>query len=325
MKDILNIKNLRVNISSSGKIFKVIDDISLNIKEKSTLGLVGESGCGKTMTALSIMRLLPGQAEVISGEIFFNNEDVLKFNKGLLRDIRGNKVAMVFQEPGSALNPVFTIGEQLKEAVLAHRKMTKQKAKDYVLDLISKVKLRNPEFIFNSYPHNLSGGMKQRVMIAMGISLNPKLLILDEPTTSLDVTVQAHILELIEELKSELGISILFITHNLGIVARLADEISIMYAGKIIERADKNEIFYNTRHPYTKGLLLSLPNLGEKKNRLDAIKGEAPDLSNIPSGCPFHPRCPLKIEICEQKIPEYREITTNHFSRCHLAEKVTPN
>ena len=309
MADILKIENLKVDIESDNRIYKVINDISLTIEENSTLGLVGESGCGKTMTALSILKLLPPKATIKGGRIYFNGADILKKSETDLRSLRGKEISMVFQEPSSALNPVFTIGEQIKETVLAHNKDGKINLKDYCLGLLAKVKLRNPEFVFNSYPHNLSGGMRQRAMIAMVLALKPKLLILDEPTTALDVTIQAQILKLIEGLQSEFKMAVLFITHNLGIVAKITKKISIMYAGKIVEEADATAVFYDTKHPYTKGLLESIPFLGIKAKRLAAIKGEAPDLSAIPSGCPFHPRCPLKVDHCVSNVPDSREVS----------------
>ncbi len=322
MKNILEVKDLTVKIDSIDKSFNVINDVNLSIEDNATLGVVGESGCGKTMTALSIMGLLAAQAKPVKGEIVFDGVDLLKKDKGYMRNIRGKDISIVFQEPATALNPVFTIGEQVSEAILAHKDLPKKEVKDILFDLFKRVKLNNPYFIYNSYPHSLSGGMKQRVMIAMAIALRPKLLILDEPTTALDVTVQAHILSLIEDLKRDFKMAIIFITHNLGIVARISDKIAVMYSGRVMELATKEEIFHNTKNPYTKGLLESIPPVGNPAKRLKAIKGEAPSMLAIPQGCPFHPRCPMAIDICKTIVPEYREIVKGHFSKCHLAEKV---
>ncbi len=297
-----------------------MDGVSFNIDEGETLGLVGESGCGKSVTALSIMRLIsspPGK--VVGGEILFRGKDLLKLNGAAMRKIRGNEISMIFQEPMTSLNPVFTIGNQIGEAIRLHQGLGKKETKEKTVEMLRLVRIADPERRISDYPHQLSGGMRQRVMIAMALSCNPSLLIADEPTTALDVTIQAQILELMSELQEKLGMSLLLITHDLGVVAEQADEVAIMYAGKIVERAETKDIFNRPQHPYTVGLLNSLPGVGGlKKKRLVAIPGVVPSPLELPSGCRFRDRCPKAAGRCAEAEPELEEKVKEHWAACYF-------
>jgi len=281
---------------------------------------VGESGCGKSVTALSILRLVPSPpGRIVGGEILYRGRDLLKLDKESMRRIRGNEISMIFQEPMTSLNPVFTIGDQIGEAIRLHQGLNKRETRAKTIDMLRLVKIADPESRVDDYPHQLSGGMRQRVMIAMALSCNPSLLIADEPTTALDVTIQAQILELMEELQAELGMALLLITHDLGVVAERADEVAIMYAGKIVERTTAKEIFSRPLHPYTVGLLNSLPGAsGQKKKRLAAIPGVVPSPLELPSGCRFRDRCPRAAEICAQVQPELVEKERGHWAACYF-------
>jgi len=322
----LKIKDLSVDFYKGGKRIQALRNVSLNLKRNEILGIVGESGCGKSTLALSVLKLIPErEGKILSGEVLFKEEDLLKLSDERLLEIRGGKISIIFQDPFTSLNPVFRIGKQISESFALHRKEEPftSRMDEEVIRLLELVKMPRPEDVIWSYPHQLSGGMQQRVMIAMALSSNPEILIADEPTTALDVTVQKEILDLLTELQKKLGLSILLITHDFGIVAQVCQRVLVMYAGIIVEEAFTHEIFRKPLHPYTRGLLESLPSRkgpvssprGEKR-RLKAIPGQVPDPSNLPSGCKFHPRCPMVIDGCKPEEPVLREIAINHWVRC---------
>jgi oligopeptide/dipeptide ABC transporter ATP-binding protein len=317
---VISIENLVVRFKGPYGIGTAVDDISFSINAKESLGIVGESGCGKTVTALSILRLLPEPpAEVFNGKIMFNGKDLLGMNNRELQSIRGDRIAMIFQEPMTALNPVFTIGNQVGEVFRVHRKVSKAEARDRAIEMLSQVGIPDPGKRVDNYPHQMSGGMRQRAMIAMALALNPTLLIADEPTTALDVTVQAQILDLMENLKEKFDTSIMLITHDLGIVAQHTQRIIVMYAGKIVEEGMVTEIFDNPSHPYTKCLIGSIPKItsGNGK-RLTEIPGLVPALHEKPAGCLFHPRCPEVFGDCKYIVPDFRNISPTHKAACLL-------
>lgn len=305
-ENLLEVKNLKTYFYTDDGVVKSVDGVSFEVKKGKTLGIVGESGCGKSITSLSIMQLVetpPGK--IVDGEIIYEGEDLLKKNKDEMRKIRGGQIAMIFQEPMTSLNPVFTVGQQITEALQIHMKLDKHKAKERAIEMLKLVKIPLAEKRFNEYPHQLSGGMRQRVMIAMALSCNPKLLICDEPTTALDVTIQAQILDLINELKEKLGTSIMMITHDLGVIAEVADDVMVMYAGKIVEQGTADDIFESPKHPYTHGLMNCIPKLyDENQERLTVIKGMVPSFDQMPKGCAFCPRCTEAKKICQEKMPE---------------------
>lgn len=309
-ENLLEVKNLKTYFFTDGGVVKSVDDVSFNVKPGKTLGVVGESGCGKSITSLSIMQLVetpPGK--IVGGEIIYNGENLLNKDKDEMRKIRGGEIAMIFQEPMTSLNPVFTVGQQIMEALMIHTDMDKTKAKERAIEMLKLVRIPLAEKRFNEYPHQLSGGMRQRVMIAMALSCNPKLLICDEPTTALDVTIQAQILDLINELKEKLGISIMMITHDLGVIAEVADDVMVMYAGKIVEYGTADQIFETPMHPYTHGLMNCIPKLNdEEETRLHVIPGMVPSPDRMPKGCAFCPRCSEAKKICEEKMPELMEV-----------------
>jgi oligopeptide/dipeptide ABC transporter ATP-binding protein len=326
MADLLQVKNLQTSFFTPEGEVRAIDGVSFEIGEGKTLGLVGESGCGKSVTSLSIMRLIqspPGK--IVGGEIIYRGRDLLKLNNEAMRKIRGNEISMIFQEPMTSLNPVFTVGNQIGEAIKLHQGLGKRETRQKTIEMLRLVKIADPESRVDSYPHQLSGGMRQRVMIAMALSCNPSLLIADEPTTALDVTIQAQILELMKELQQKIGgMALLLITHDLGVVAEQADEVAIMYAGKIVERANTKAIFSRPFHPYTVGLLNSLPGAtGQKKKRLDAIPGVVPNPLHLPSGCRFRDRCPRAADLCAQSEPELVEKEPGHTVACHFPHTET--
>lgn len=324
MGKLLEIRDLRVSFGTEAGRLEAISGVSLSVSKKKTVCIVGESGCGKTVTALSILKLIPEPpGKIESGEILFDGKNLLTLSESELREIRGGRVSMIFQEPISSLNPVFTVGDQIGEAIKAHENISNSAVKDRVIELLKLVQIPIPDQRFKSYPHELSGGMCQRVMIAMALSCNPELLIADEPTTALDVTIQAGILELLEELQERLDMSILLITHDLGIVAEVADEVYVMYAGKIVEHAETVELYTNTKHPYTVGLLNSLPRADQpRKSALRAIGGVVPALGEYPQGCRFADRCPMVVDKCREEEPMLRDLGRNHSSACHRAEEV---
>jgi len=313
--NLLEIKNLQLDFGKGTEALRAVDGVSLNIRAGETVCLVGESGCGKTVTALSIARLVPvPPANYVGGEILLNGSDVLEMSNGRLREIRGGVVSYIFQEPGAALNPVFRIGNQIKESLKLHRpgKATNEE----VIRLLKLVGIPAPELRIKNYPFEMSGGMQQRVMIAMALASEPKLLVADEPTTALDVTIQAQILELLHALKQRLGMAILLITHNLGIVGDMADRVAVMYAGQIVELAPAKELLRRPLHPYTKALMASVPKLRGDADRLSAIPGNVPRIGNFPAGCRFTPRCPIAKSECSEKIPDLVEVEPGRFVRC---------
>lgn len=315
MDNLLEIRNLKTYFYLENGVAKVIEDVLLEIREGETLALVGESGCGKTVLALSILNLVLPPGKIVEGQINFQGKNLLELSYKELQMRRGKDMAMVFQEPLSSLNPVLTVGYQITESLVYHLSLTKEKAKERAIELLEKVELPQPAMRFYDYPHQLSGGMRQRVCLAMALSCNPKLLILDEPTTALDVTIQAQILGLIKRIKAE-KISIILITHDLAIVQDLADKVAIMYAGKILEEALASEIFKSPVHPYTFGLLNSVPDLEHPKKLLKAIPGIVPEPINKPPGCPFHPRCERRIEPCDKNFPEETKVSQTHSVWC---------
>jgi oligopeptide/dipeptide ABC transporter ATP-binding protein len=317
MYNVLEVKNLSVGFSSFGESVNIVNDVSFEIAGAETIGIVGESGCGKSMTALAIMRLIKSPPGVIGGGINLLGRDLLKLGETEMRQIRGNEISMIFQEPMTSLNPVITIGKQLAEVFRFHRGMNKREARELSVEMLRKVKIASPEQRMDEYPHQLSGGMRQRVMIAMALSCNPKLLIADEPTTALDVTIQAQILDLMKELGRDLGTSIMLITHDLGVVSEICSRALIVYCGRIVEEAPSGDIFERPLHPYTKGLLASLPHRDGGK-RLHVIPGSVPSPRNFPEGCPFHPRCEDAADICKTETPLYAEAYPKHRVRCWM-------
>jgi oligopeptide transport system ATP-binding protein len=303
---ILEMKNLKTHFFTHDGQVPAVDGVSLKIRKGETLCIVGESGSGKSVTAMSIMKLIPTPpGKYLDGEIIFKGEDLLKKSNDEMRNIRGNDIAMIFQEPMTSLNPVFTVGDQIMEAIMLHQKLDKTAAREAAIEMLKKVGIPLPEKRVDEYPHQLSGGMRQRVMIAMGLSCNPMLLIADEPTTALDVTIQAQILDLMRKMKKDSDGSILFITHDLGVVAEMADNVMVMYAGKVMEQGSAKEIFEHAVHPYTKGLLKSIPTLDSNKNKaLHTIDGMVPSMYNLPQGCAFWPRCEYAMDICKEKKPQ---------------------
>lgn len=324
MEDLLlQVKDLKTYFYTDDGIVKAVDGIDFTIKKGETLGMVGESGCGKSVSALSILQLVqdpPGK--IINGEIWFKGEDLLKKKPEQMRKIRGNDISMIFQEPMTSLNPVYTIGEQISEAIILHQKLNKGNALEKTVEMLKLVGIANPERRVHGYPHELSGGQRQRVMIAMALSCNPDLLIADEPTTALDVTIQAQILELIKKLKDEIGMAVLMITHNLGVIAEVSDHVVVVYAGKAVEYADVTSIFKHPKHPYAMALQKSIPQLTDKPGvKLEVIEGNIPDPLALPTGCKFHPRCKFAINICKKKEPELEKIGDNHIVRCWMYNK----
>ncbi len=323
MEGMLEIKDLRVSFSSEGRKVEVVSGVSLSIPQGRIVGVVGESGCGKTVTALSIMRLIPEPpGRIDSGEILFDGANLLEYGDREMRSLRGNRISMIFQEPISSLNPVFTVGDQIGEALRTHLKITKSEEKKRVIELLRLVGIPAPEKRVKNYPHELSGGMSQRVMIAMALACSPEVLIADEPTTALDVTIQAGILELIDDLRIKMGMAVLLITHDLGIIAEVADTVYVMYAGKVVEHAVTRDLFKNPKHPYTVGLLNSIPDLRDSKEKLDAIPGVVPSPGSFPPGCRFQDRCPLVIERCRREEPPLEEHAPGHWSACFRADDV---
>ena len=314
---LLEVKNLQLEFGAGRDALRAVDGVSFTIAEGETLCLVGESGCGKSVSALSLARLVPTPpARYVGGEILLNGRDVLKMDKAELRSIRGGVVSYVFQEPSASLNPVFRVGNQIKESLKLHRPQFA--TDDEVIRLLKLVGIPAPESRLRDYPHQMSGGMQQRVMIAMALASEPKLLVADEPTTALDVTIQAQILDLLRDLKARLRMSILLITHNLGIVGDLADRVAVMYAGQIVELAPARALLQRPLHPYTRALMNSVPALGHEQERLQAIPGNVPNLGQFPNGCRFHPRCPKAQADCSQKAPELVEVEPGRFVRCPM-------
>ncbi|OHB85006.1 MAG: peptide ABC transporter ATP-binding protein [Planctomycetes bacterium RBG_16_64_12] len=334
---LVEIENLKTHFFTDEGVAKAVDDVSLVIPRGKTLGLVGESGCGKSVTALSVMRLVSPPGKIVGGRVVLHRDGralaLTELAEPEMRKIRGSQISMIFQEPMASLNPVFTIGSQIIEAIRLHQKVDKPQARRLAIEMLDKVRIPVPEKRIDEYPHQFSGGMRQRAMIAMALSCNPRLLIADEPTTALDVTIQAQILDLLRSLQADVGMSILIITHDLGIIAETADDVAVMYASKVVEYAPVKELFASPLHPYTHGLFKSRPALGQPKNqKLNTIPGMVPSPLDFPRGCKFHPRCPFRKPICEKEEPELREIhrgggvwsphippTAGHLARCHFA------
>lgn len=319
--NLLEVHNLKTQFFTDDGIVKAVDDVSFSIGEEETFGLVGESGCGKSVTALSIIRLIPWPpGKIVGGEIIFDGEDLLKKSEEEMQKIRGCKISMIFQEPMTSLDPVFTVGNEIMEVIQLHQGLDKDEARKKALEMLRIVGIPDPERRMKEYPHQLSGGMRQRVMIAMALSCNPKLLIADEPTTALDVTIQAQILRLMDQLKEDFSASVLLITHDLGVIAQQCRNVAIMYAGEIVEYGTVEAIFESPLHPYTVGLNKAIPRLDVDMERLQIIEGTVPNLIQIPSGCRFHPRCPYVMEICRRERPAVTERENSHLSRCFLEE-----
>ena len=320
MSALLEVRALKTFFQVEGGEFPAVDGISFSIDPGRTLGIVGESGCGKSVTALSIMGLVPRPpGRIAGGEILFDGVDLLQLSTADLRELRGDRISMIFQEPMTSLNPVLTVGEQIVEAILRHRTMSADAAKDLTIEMLRMVHIPSPEQRFGDYPHRLSGGMRQRVMVAMALACKPKLLIADEPTTALDVTIQAQILDLMRTLREETGTAIILITHDLGVVAELADDVVVMYAGRIVERATVAALFAEPQHPYTVGLLGSIPRLDIEQDRLAAIEGQVPNPLAPVTGCRFHPRCPFVIARCRHEDPPLFDLGNGHESACWRA------
>ncbi len=323
MAKLLEVKDLATYFFTPEGVVKAVDGITYDVEEGETLGLVGESGCGKSVSALSIMRLIQRPGRNVAGSVHLAGRDLLALSDTEMRRIRGKDMAMIFQEPMTSLNPVLTIGRQLTEALQLHLDMDAEQARDRAGDLLEMVGIPEGRGRLNDYPHQFSGGMRQRVMIAMGLSCNPKMLIADEPTTALDVTIQAQILELVKRLGDEFGTAVLIITHNLGVVARYADRVNVMYAGKIIERGTSRDIYGSPRHPYTLGLLASVPRLDEpRREQLDPIEGLPPDLIGLPPGCAFRPRCKFSIDRCATEVPPLVEVSEGHTAACWVSDQL---
>ncbi len=314
--DLLEIQGLTTNFFTRSGVVKAVDNLSLRLQKGRVLGLVGESGCGKTVTALSILNLVPHPGKIVSGNILFEGQDLLSLSSAEMRHIRGARISMIFQEPMTALNPVFTVGNQIAEVLTTHLGRSSREALDMAVDLLKSVGIPSPDKRVHEYPHQLSGGMRQRVMIAMAIACRPSLILADEPTTALDVTIQAHILELLNRIQSEMGMAMVLVTHDLGLIAERAHEVAVMYAGRIVEQAGTKELFEHPMHPYTRGLIASVPRPGtERGKRLRTIAGSVPRLIDLPKGCTFITRCDIKTGQCERE-PQLVEVEPGHLVRC---------
>ena len=317
---LLEVKNLSVHFPTDDGVVKAVDGVSFSINPGETLGVVGESGSGKSVSFLTVMGLIHKDQAIIEGEIIFQGQDLLKVGPDEMREVRGDKISMIFQDPMTSLHPYYRVGAQISEAVREHQKVSKQEAHEQAVEMLRRVGIPRPDERANQYPHEFSGGMRQRAMIAMALALNPDLLIADEPTTALDVTVQAQILDLIDRLQSEFNAAVVIITHDLGVVAEHCDNIQVMYAGKIVESGDRRDIYYGAHHPYTWGLLSSIPRLDEgSSERLKPIQGLPPSLIFVPPGCAFHPRCPYVFDKCKTDIPPLLPADGHHASACHLS------
>ncbi|TVQ37110.1 MAG: ABC transporter ATP-binding protein [Spirochaetaceae bacterium] len=333
MDSLLEIRNLQTSFRTEDGTVRAVDNVSFDIRAGEVVGLVGESGCGKTAASLSILQLLPTPPAVIEGgEIHFAGRDLLQLTPEQIRRIRGNEIAMIFQEPMTSLNPVYTIGNQLIETIQLHQKLDHRAAHARAVEMLKLVGIPRAEEVIHEFPHRFSGGMRQRAMIAMALSCNPRLLIADEPTTALDVTIQAQILELMRELRERIGMSILFITHDLSVIAEMADRVVVMYSGKLVEQADVESLFHDPQHPYTRGLIGSRPSADQEQDleptngrkRLPFIRGSVPNPLRMPQGCPFHPRCDHAMPVCAQRMPERSELKPGHEVRCWLYEAHAP-
>ena len=316
-RNLLEIRGLQTSFHTEDGVVAAVNGVDLDVAIGETLAIVGESGCGKSVAALSVMRLIPDPpGKITDGTIRFDGKDLLALSDAEMRKIRGNDISMIFQEPMTSLNPVYTIGDQIMEAIALHQNLNKRETRDLAIEMLKQVGIPSPELRIDDYPHHLSGGMRQRVMIAMALSCNPRLLIADEPTTALDVTVQAQILDLMNRLQEELGTSIILITHDLGVVAETAQKVAVMYMGKVVEKASVDDLFSTPLHPYTIGLLRSTPKIEETRERLEEIKGVVPNPFHMPTGCSFRPRCDRATDACGRAQPEMREIKRGHWVQC---------
>jgi oligopeptide/dipeptide ABC transporter ATP-binding protein len=321
MQELLKVNELVTSFRVGGSWVPALQGVSFSIFAGHTVGLVGESGSGKSVTAMSILRLLPNESsQITNGEVWFQSENLARSTEARMRSIRGNQIGMVFQEPMTSLNPVFTIGEQISEVFRIHRDMSRRDARGAAIEMLRKVKIPSPEQRVDEFPHQLSGGMRQRVMIAMALACRPQLLIADEPTTALDVTIQAQIMKLIRDLQAEFSMAVMLITHDLGIVSEFCQEICVMYGGRIVERGPVKEVFSNPSHPYTRGLLQSIPKIGVKVDRLSTIPGQVPGIGKFPPGCPFQNRCPHAMDACRNQVPGHRSVTSRHSAACFLVD-----
>ncbi len=321
-KEILKIENLKTYFDTWAGIVKAVDGVSLDVREGETLGLVGESGSGKSVTALSILGIVPRPGKIIDGKITYKGENLLEKTESDLQKIRGKEIGYIFQDPATSLNPVFTIANQMTEVIRRHQNVTKKEALEKAIELLRLAEIPDPEIKIWNFPHQLSGGMKQRIAVARALSCQPSLLLADEPTTNLDVTIQAQILQLMKNLKEKLGMSMILITHDMGVVAGVADRITVLYAGRVCETADTRTIFYNPKHPYTIALLIAVPSLALRREKLAVIPGTIPNLIEPPSGCRFHPRCEYAKAECAKEIPPLEEIEPGHFVACILASEI---
>jgi peptide/nickel transport system ATP-binding protein len=320
MTALLEVRDLHTYFAVEGGEFRAVDGVSFSLGRGRTLGIVGESGCGKSVTSLSIMGLVPQPpGRIAGGSVMFDGVDLLKLDHARMSALRGNKLSMIFQEPMTSLNPVFTVGDQIIEGIRRHRDVSQAEARERAIEMLRRVRIPSPERRVDDYPHKLSGGMRQRVMIAMALACDPQLLIADEPTTALDVTIQAQILELMRNLRDELGTAIMLITHDLGVIAEIAHDVVVMYAGRIVEQVDVRTLFADPQHPYTVGLLGSIPKLHQTQDRLAAIEGIVPNPLSMPQGCRFNPRCPFAIDKCRREEPPLMEVRPGHFAACWRA------
>lgn len=324
-EELLNIKGLKTYFFTKRGVVPAVDGVNIEIPRGKVVGIVGESGCGKSITAMSVINLIQKPGKIVEGEINLEGEDLISLSKRETQKVRGNKISYIFQEPMTSLNPVYTVGRQVREAILLHKKMSKREAKEKVIEIFKEVGIPEPEKRYYSYPHQLSGGLRQRVVIGMAMVCNPKLLIADEPTTALDVTIEAQILKLMKKLQKDNNTSIMMITHNLGIVSEICDYVYVMYAGKIVEKSDVVRFFEQPLHPYSEGLMKSIPTLSKNKNKLYSIRGMVPNLLNLPKGCKFCPRCDKATKRCVEEEPELYELKKGHYIRCFLYEKENAN
>jgi peptide/nickel transport system ATP-binding protein/oligopeptide transport system ATP-binding protein len=315
---LLNVTDLKTYFRTMDGVVKAVDGVDFSLKPGQTLGIVGESGCGKSVTSLSVMRLIDPPGWIAGGQMLFRGTDLARLSEKEMRRIRGDEISMIFQEPMTSLNPVFTVGNQVMEAIIEHRKVSKREALAQTVELFRMVGIPSPERRVKDYPHNMSGGMRQRVMIAMALALQPDLLIADEPTTALDVTIQAQILELIKDLRVRVNTAVMLITHDIGVVAEMADNVVVMYTGKVVEHGTVLQVLKTPKHPYTVGLLNSIPSLGQKGTRLNVIPGTVPSPLNLPRGCPFAPRCPHVMAICREELPPLKTLDDGSAARCWL-------
>jgi len=321
---LLHVRDLSTNFTVETGVVNAVEGVDLKLAEGETLGLVGESGSGKSVTALSIMQLIDDPGEIATGDILFKGDDLGEKSEKELLDIRGNEISMVFQDPMTSLNPVFTVGQQMTRIIIKHQDLSKEQAREQAIDLLDRVGIPEAKERIDSYPHEFSGGMRQRVLIAMAISCDPDVLIADEPTTALDVTIESQIFNLLEDLKKEFGMSLMLITHDLGVVADACDRMAVMYSGRIVERGDVETVFSDPKHPYTRGMMRSIPRLGTDSDRLTPIEGSLPNPENKPGGCYFHPRCPHATDVCRGHRPDLREVAPKHQSACVYADGYGP-